>query len=84
MGALRITGVAVWITGIVGFVVSLVLGVAILTIPGRVDGLLGNGLSPGVVNLMISGLLWGPLLIVLGLGLRYASVQRRTKAEGSS
>lgn len=71
-GALRIAGTAILIAGVVAFVTSIAIWVDYLTgaFGGAVLALIGSMSYPtGVV--LGQGVLWGPLLMVIGFGLRY-------------
>ncbi len=82
MGALRTAGVAVLVAGIVGLAMF-GLGVADWAF-GILGGLpVGARSGPPAHPLMVllfSGMLWGPLLLALGLGLLYVSARRRGAA----
>ncbi len=74
MGALRIIGAAVLIAGIVGLVASIVFWLEYFAPPTMFGGLSGVGIF------LALGILWGPVLIILGLVLLYVSARMREKA----
>ena len=83
MGALKIIGAAAVIAGIVVFVTAILLSLdfSMAIFGGEVGYFYYFGAGPAerfLLSLLISGILWGPLLLVVGLVLLKVRKEKAT------
>ncbi len=78
MGGLSVSGAAVFIAGVSIFLISLVFWVDYIY--GAFGGYLKTSVNEPVGVVLQLGILWGPPLVVIGLGLLWVSAWWRDRA----